>query len=1156
MSYLTESQKLAIRAKGSRILVAAGAGSGKTRVLTERISYLVNEKGISPENILALTFTDQAALEMKERVEQKLGSNQVTILTFHRFCGRIVRENPLLADVDPSFSLIDETTAQLLLKSLTERLLYESGLPSVLRWAEACGLDLACGLLVSLYECWREQPWDFKSIGERTESTIESLRVVLEEELLRVMEHMERLHQSGTITASGSVARMSTILDIWRQLPIRAIHVCREDENDKEDANASISQMKSGLKALFSQVTRSVAREAKPIFERLTRLKDENLWQELLEDQTAVVRKEILALLEQMDLAYSKEKETNGWCDFADLQRKAHHVLHESKEARAYYGKRYNHILVDEYQDTNPLQQSLLEHLEEGAAGTASLFMVGDFRQSIYRFRGADVKGFERLRLQLEKSDSYIQLKENFRSCPSLVAFASDMTRALFGDDGVVAGLKQPFEEEPVVEMLIPVLTEDKDPHKAEAELVARRILEMGSAHYGNIGILLQTRTHLEKYENALSKYGIPHVVYAGSGYWERQEVRDLHHLLRLVDDPGDELALLGYLRGPLVEMTDDGISQLARNNGLHKGFLEFFRDGESRDGRSRDGESSVLEENRGLQDNRVSEEDRERLVQAREFLTHLRERYAEMGLADWLYHVLYGESIAEKLGGTSFDRIVRLAEEAEKRGKIHLSDLLAWWEQLQNQEEKDGEIQTDVTKGAVRFMTIHAAKGLEFPIVIVPDLTHRFTTKMGRLHLSDTWGLTAQYYDENKKTWLPSLSFTKAREEERNAMVSEQKRLFYVAMTRAEERLIFSGVASSFAEKESLDECSNWFDWLQFLVPELREGLQERIVEKNGWKLQIRNKVDLVPRVNVTSATRLGKTLGKTATPHFEEVALTTEMKRTVQMAKMAPSTPMRSPVSHAELGRITGKEIVKEYRNVNTGFAARIWSVTEWVDILAGETWETSKSFLPARHFGRSNLEGHEWGHLLHTVLEFLGPHDDLETIRTRHLKAALAALGITSKEMCDLAWQRLCPEIDSYLKGELQTECRKAQVVYSELPFAIRFFGEDGLLLNGVIDKVWLRDDGGVTLVDFKTHGCQSEKDILQVVERYTPQVQIYTHVVEQLLGWKVDRAGLYLTATGNFVEVDCDREARDRLLGKMYEVWNEEKNLKAPNSDCIG
>lgn len=1133
MSSLTESQRSAIQATGPRILVAAGAGSGKTRVLVERICHLVREREVPANRILALTFTDQAALEMKQRVQQKLGHTDATILTFHRFCGRIVRENPLLADVDPAFTLIDESTARSILRNLVDRLIYDSGLPEVLDWVETCGLEESCELLLSLYGHWQEQPWGIDFIREQTEAAIATTRAVQREELRTVINQLKSLDQSGTVTASGTVARMRTILSAWEQIPQTDWCLSAQCETSASPEAVRVMQ------AIFSEVTRNVAKDAKPLFEKLTVWKNERLWKELLTDQTGGTRREFLMFLEKLDSAYREAKEEYGWCDFADLQRKAHHVLRHSLETRAKYGELYRHILVDEFQDTSPIQQSILELLEDGAGGETSLFMVGDVRQSIYRFRGADVRGFESVRKELGESDEYIQLRENFRSCPSLVAFVSDMTKTLFGDEGAIAGIEASVEEEPTVELLVPVLVGEEDLRLAEADLVAKRILEMGPAMWGNIAILLQTRTHLAKYVKALEKYGIPHVVYAGSGYWERQDVQDLYHLLRLVESPGDEIALLGYLRGPLVGITDHGLWRIAENGGLTKGFLTFHADS-------------------GID---LMDEDKARLAKAYNLLSRLRTRYEEMGLADWIYAVLYEEGVAERLGGTSFDRIVRMAEESEKRGEIHLSDLLACWGRLIQHDEKDGEAESHFSKGVVRIMTIHAAKGLEFPVVFVPDLTHRFTIGMGRLHPSDTWGLTAKYYDDGDKSWLPSLSYAKAVAEERAAMISEQMRLFYVAVTRAQERLILSGAASAFSEKGCLEECSNWFDWLPFLIPDLREaGLRPGVVEGQGWKMRILNEVPAVPRVRFREGhgnnNLADGTVRRMGEAEYTNFGLCTEGEALV--SAVADSSGMMVPTALAH--------------SLNLHRSSRLWSVTEWVDLLAGE--KASGSFSSIGFGSRSNrvatLEGHEWGHVLHSVLEHLRD-DDPNAIRTRHLKAALASLGIAGSAVTELAWERLGPDFETYLKSDIHNECRAAKVVYSEIPFAIRLFGEtkaeaantvssdaeqlkedllgaewaeSGLLLNGVIDKVWLRADGGATVVDFKTHRCRSQKEVQQVIRRYTPQVQLYAHVVEKLLGWSVDCAGLYLTAKGAFVEVPCDQGARGRLLGRMYWIWRHE------------
>ncbi|MGO0063473.1 UvrD-helicase domain-containing protein [Brevibacillus fluminis] len=1077
MERLTASQRQAVEAKGSRILVSAGAGSGKTRVLVERVHHLTSHRGVAPERILALTFTDQSANEMKARIDRKMGNAGVAVLTFHRFCGRIVRDNPLLADVDPAFTLLDEATAKAYIREVIDRELYLTDSSELIEWIEECGEKTALELFHSFYESWRESPLDLDELREKTEVRLAAELKQCREELQVIMAQLGDLYHSGTITASATLVRMKKMMISWEDFT--RLGGWRSSLKDE----GIYLQAERCLHDLFSEVTKNVSREAKAHFEKLSIWKKDQLWREFLLDNAVRFRESIFSLMKRVDQAYRVWKEEYGWCDFADLQRKAYGLLHNHREICVKYGRMYDHILVDEFQDTSQIQQGILDKLEAGSNRLASLFMVGDARQSIYRFRGADVSGFERIRKQLGKNDSFVSLRENFRSSPSLVAFFAEMTKGLFGDEGTAPpGLSEDVNAgNTAIELMIPSPDETDDPREVEAQLIAQRIVAFGPALWGDIAILLQTRTHLARYQQALDHKGIPYVVYAGTGYWKQQEVQDLYHLLRTVENIEDDISLLGFLRGPLVGLSEHGMWKIAEQAGLRQGFLNFM----------------------AHEDTCCSGEDRNRLLEAKRIIWRVRSLINRAGLGDWLHSVLYEEGIAEKLGFLSFEPVIELADELERRGEFQLADLLLWWQRLREGDDKEETHLKEAANGKVRIMTIHAAKGLEFPIVIVPDLTHRYSKGLGRLHFSRDWGLANQYYHQKSKEWLPTLSYCRAQEEERRAIAEEQKRLLYVAITRAQERLIFSGAAAAFTDKPSIEECSNWFDWFPFLVPELRKGVSEQIVRRQNWSLLVK--------------------IGTEPSPFKKEMHKTHAMEKLV----------FRNQERQLKKG--------KSY------FSNRMWSVTEWVELLADDQKnkkrEGNSSF---RGRGQNKLEVYEWGRVLHRVLEHLRKDHDLKHIREHLFKMALASVGVTSQEAHVFAWGKLQNDIITFLNSELHTECCHGKLVYSEMPFAIRLFEnvqeKRALSLNGVIDKVWLKPDGKATIVDFKTHQYKNAVQLKRIVEKYTPQLQLYSYAVEKCLHWQVDRAGLYMTATGNFVEVPCDSQSRERLWEKMYDLWS--------------
>jgi len=211
---LTKAQQQAVQLQGSRMLVSAGAGSGKTRVLIERMVYVIEQIGLPSSRLLALTFTDQAARQMADRLEQRLGDHEATICTFHAFCGKILREYPPLAGVAPAFVLIDETKAQEELRALSQQLLFEPHLvsPGFGDWAGAYGWDAAAELLVVLYAWWRERPPSIEELGRLSEQAAGQVRSEQLRQFDEALARLRELYASGRIKAPGTLRRMEAIV--------------------------------------------------------------------------------------------------------------------------------------------------------------------------------------------------------------------------------------------------------------------------------------------------------------------------------------------------------------------------------------------------------------------------------------------------------------------------------------------------------------------------------------------------------------------------------------------------------------------------------------------------------------------------------------------------------------------------------------------------------------------------------------------------------------------------------------------------------------------------------------------------------------------------------------------------------------------------------
>jgi ATP-dependent helicase/nuclease subunit A len=1079
MIQLTKTQRQAVEAQGERVLVSAGAGSGKTRVLVERFAHLVEHRGISPEQILALTFTDQAAREMKERILTRMGprESELHVLTFHRFCGQVLRENPLQAQTDPAFSILPDSRSKHMIRHLVLQHLREMKDHRIALLLQHVHVEELVENLLALSQKKRERPLTWEEWGGQTETKNLDLRKLAWSLIQDTMRALADLEQSKQITAPNTLLRIHKMCSIWNALAPEL----RESTPDMWEER-TVNRLLPAIGGIMSYVTGTVAQKAKPLFAKLRALKKERLWEDMLLDHAQEQRRALLELLRNVYREYQALKQNRGWCDFSDLQDRAYHVLRQHTAIRKRYGSRYPHVLVDEYQDTNPLQQAILELLEQGRreadlAGT--LFMVGDRRQSIYRFRGADVKGFDAVQASLGPQDCYVELRDNFRATPSLHQLACDVSARLFSEPRGETVVQHPQTTESDLEILVPAKVEHGSFTESEARLLARRLRQMGPGVWGDTAILLQTRTHLSVFARALHTYGIPYTIYEDTGFFRSQEVQDVLHLLRTLADPDDAIALLGFLRGPLVRMPEKTLWAISRAQGLVHGFWQTEIDG-------------------------LDKEEQKQVQAAKAALKQWKTELASQPLADWLHHLLYCENVEARIGGRSLEALVQLAEEGEEHGIVSLDALLAWWSELEASEETVAGQSEFQVQNAVRVMTIHAAKGLEFPIVCLPDLTHRQSAMMKRFHLCEQYGLvTKALRSDSPNSWQPTLAYAAAAELEKSALTEEKKRLFYVGLTRAKEKVILSGAASAFTEQSSLEECSNWWDWLPFLFPELQErGLRDGEIAGHGWKVSV---------------------LSDRSVPEFASVR-TREEKGTASGQKLA----------FQDVGSEEERKVLFPRRT-----SPKIWRVTELTALLAGakEELELSREWRISR-LREQELLPSEWGQVVHAVFEHLTPHDDEQAIREKRIPAALARLGLAADNLSAEVWERIRGDVVKFQRSALYQEMSQAVECEHEVPFVLELV--PGIVISGVIDALWLRDDGRAALVDYKTRRCETEHKVKRLVERYAVQVQLYALAVERLMGWQVDRAGIYLTAEGRYVEVAYGEAVREELVRRVAEV----------------
>lgn len=845
-------QAPAVFDRGRDVVVTAGAGAGKTRTLVARYLALLLD-GLPLRSLVAITFTKKAAREMRNRVREQVRIylekaacgpaererwqqlytqlDAARIGTIHGLCGEILRHHPAEAGVDPRFEVLEEGRAALLQAQVVDE---------TLAWAadDAAGVEL------------------FALLGER------GLRGLVETLLRRRLDAAEalaqlpteaaglRAHWEGLAAARRAAARARLFDDpAWQE----AGRVLREtaplDPADKMAeqrelalralAGAALPAAEEGTPPDLGRLNlaggRSAAwpggaaglaevREALKTIRELWRGAQEWLTLELdaLDLALAAQYPALRAALEWALARYKARKDELQSLDFDDLEAGAVRLLREHPAARAYWQGEVRALLVDEFQDTNRRQRELLDLLN-GADG--KLFIVGDAKQSIYRFRGADVTVFREKRAEIAAGGAAYVLNTSYRAHADLVALLNALLEPVLGTAPDPARpYAEPFSElaagrtdPPPVGLQPPFVVFHlatggrKDEARARAaQALAAWLAALQEAQvyvqetdpdtgqdrtvplrYDHVAILCRAAASFTAYENALEAAGIPFLTVAGRGFYDRPEVRDVLNALQALDDPTDDLALAGLLRSPAGGLSDMALYRLCARR------------------RPPPAEPSTLWDVLAGADLSFLEEEAPRADQARALIGALHERAGRVPVADVLKALLdatdYRAALLRAGQHRAARNLAKLLADARASEIVGSGAFGEYVQQLRDVGAREGEAYTIAT-GAVQLLTVHAAKGLEFPIVVIGDAA-RASPRGGGVLVDPALGVLPPLEREEVgsaaggrrqvRKVRPAV-YRLAQEKAQDQEAAESDRLLYVAATRAREMLVVSGPAGS----------------------------------------------------------------------------------------------------------------------------------------------------------------------------------------------------------------------------------------------------------------------------------------------------------------------------------------------------------------------
>ncbi len=1183
---LTKSQQAVVEDRGGRVLVSAAAGSGKTRVLVERLfRRVLGEEQADLDDFLIITYTRAAAAELRERIAQELGRRmaedpgdrhlqrqlllvyQTDIKTIDSFCTALLRENVHLLDLGEQggltadFRVLDEGEAELLRQRVLPRVLesfYTGMTPGQTQLADCFGFgrdDRGLeDLVLELHSKVQSHAYPHRWLEEQRQS-------------------WASLPEDGGETEFGRalLTRLARKARHWADLLTRAGEELRSDGALEKAYGPAFASGTAQLEALAeaAETGWDAAAGRLPDFPRLSparkcedpalKEKMQTLWNrckkesaafcailettgaETGEDlrRSAPAMEALLALCVDFSAAYQQEKLRRNVTDFSDQEHYAVRLL-LGEDGRptplaAVMSERYLEVMVDEYQDTNQVQNCIFDAL---ARGGRSLFTVGDVKQSIYRFRLADPTIFlEQYRRYPDAAEAEegeprrILLSQNFRSRKEVLdaanfVFSAIMSREMgeveYGEaERLYFGAAYlPPREDCLTEfhLLLPP-QDDGEAEKVpaallEARMAADRIASLLSEGFPvtdedsgelrpcraeDIVILMRSPgPRLRHYARALMERGIPCATQENEDFFSSMEVAVMCSLLEILDNPRQDVPLIAVLRSPLAGFSPDRLA-LIRGRHPEGDFYEALA--------------------------AFGEEDCE------EFLTRLadlRSLARDMSVHRLIWRIynqwnVLGVFGAMSGGGRRRENLVALYEHAKSFESAGYKGLFAFVTHLRRLLESGEQPVTasGASSGGVQIMSIHKSKGLEFPIVLLTDLGKRFNRAdlQTPVLVHPRLGLGPLYIDLDRRIRYPTIAREAVSGLVSRESRSEEMRVLYVGMTRAKEKLILTASMPAAGRRmkelgalsalpvpaETVDGGRSMAEWI--LLPLLRrweaaplrdlagqEAEDFSLTEDALWQVFLHKDT---PGICLPAGTEAG---GNSAA---DAPALPVNREALDFVYPYAAACTAPTKITATQLkGREKDREIVQE---TIQPYVRRDFSAPRFLS-------------------GRRPLTGAERGTATHLVMQHLPLEEDTDVGAVVEDLAARRFLTREQAEAVDQAAVR------RFLASPLASELRKADRVEREFRFSLLMPGEkyfpelDGgeeVLLQGVVDLFAVRD-GGVTVVDFKTDYV-TEDTLPEKIAHYRPQLEAYSAALERILELPVKHRILYFFCAGQAVEV---------------------------------
>lgn len=1139
---LTPQQQLAIETRSVSIGLAAGAGCGKTFVLTQRFLSYLSPGSVSAElhELVALTFTERAAREMRERIRKACRDqldqaaeheaahwrrlvrqlDSARISTIHAFCGNLLRAHAVEARLDPDFKVLDELSRAALEREVVDdelrRLLADQD-PRLLGLVESYGFRVTRQMIDDLlrqrheivFDAWREvsaaelvERWRLFAARMQADAV---RRVAMGREVQQTQE----LLAGPWPTHAKLRDRCQDLQDVLQELA--------EENAPLEALNAVIEHARVQHPGKGEWPSPAVAEAFKNTFADLRETARETLNDCAFSPHTALPAAEaglaLLSLAQEIAATYEAEKNREGFLDFDDLLVRTARLLQsgEAHGLRSRLATQLRLLLVDEFQDTNPVQVELIKALCDSQISDGKLFFVGDKKQSIYRFRGAKPAVFHELRGNLP-GGGRLTLSHNFRSQPAILEFVNTLFADEFEDEEPLVARRTQETARPAIEFLwSPIVDLSRNQpgavdegRKQEADWIARRLRGMidrqeplaalargGPAgprpvRPGDICILLRALPDVQHYERALEAHGLDYYLVGGSAFYAQQEVFDLRNLLRALECPADSASLAGALRSPFFSLADETLFWLARHaEGLRGGLLAATLPSE------------------------LEPSERERAAFAAQTLRELERLKDRLPVAELIQQALALTGydallLAEFMGERKLGNLRKLVDHArnlDRAGVFGLSDFVTQLTDNLAREPREAQAATHAEDAnVIRLMTIHQAKGLEFPVVVVADLDRKPNSQLPPAVVHEDLGplvrASAGEDDEERDSGHKLYKVQHDTEENDEAL-----RLFYVAATRAADYLILS--SARFAGEPASPAMKLLARRFDLESGELLAELPE------DWTAPMVLVTHERPSLDSRTAARR-----KRADP--------------TRVAELASRAPGGSPPASVA-------PIPVDVR------ALRQFSFSQLSGLLEAAEPAADEDDAGEAQRGRG-AGGRRLGTLAHALLADY-PWPSPAWLETRLARQA-EMLGAADAQQ-QAAARTMLARFEQMPSAQ---DLRAAHVRHAELDFLLAWppgSPGGGINLWGVIDALFQDAAGRWHLLDYKTNAVPPAGPGA-LLERYRLQMLLYALAVEALLGQAPASVRLVLLEPSIELAVPCDAAALDQARREIDAALHRLRN----------